>query len=233
MVDVLANWQQVQERIGRAAHGVGRSAEDIQVVAVTKGVDIDKITPLIGAGVTAVGENRIQEALPKYEVAPWRDEVEWHFIGHLQTNKVRHCLQFVKLVHSVDSLRLIRELDSRAALLGLDEIGVLLQVNVSGEATKFGLAPEAVPTLLEQAAPYSRVFVRGLMTMAPHEQNPENTRPYFRRLRILGEKLTDKGFPRFTVKYLSMGMTNDFEVAVEEGANLLRIGSAIFKDSFG
>ncbi|NMB25019.1 MAG: YggS family pyridoxal phosphate-dependent enzyme [Firmicutes bacterium] len=229
LVDVVANWRLVEERIWRAAHRVGRPPEDIHVVAVTKGVDVRQITPLIGAGISAIGENRIQEILPKYEAAPWREEVDWHFIGHLQTNKVRHCLQFASLVHSVDSLRLIREIDRRARLLELERVDVLLQVNISGEATKFGLSPDEVWVLLEQMEPYSRVFVQGLMTMAPHEQDPENTRPYFRDLRNLGEKLSDKGFPRFTVKYLSMGMTNDFEVAVEEGANLLRIGSAIFQ----
>lgn len=103
LVDVVGNWRSVQERIRRAAHRVGRLPEDIQVVAVTKGVDVHEITPLIGAGISAVGENRVQELLPKYEAAPWREEVDWHFIGHLQTNKVRHCLQFASLVHSVDS----------------------------------------------------------------------------------------------------------------------------------
>ncbi|NMB12453.1 MAG: YggS family pyridoxal phosphate-dependent enzyme [Firmicutes bacterium] len=228
MVNVLANWNAVQERINRAALKAGRSPETIQVVAITKGVAVEQITPLAATGMIAVGENRIQEALPKYQAAEWREKVEWHFVGHLQTNKVRQCLQFVDLIHSVDSLRLLREIQCRAVTMDLDQVRVLLQVNISGEATKFGLAPAEVPGLLEQAESYDRVLIQGLMTMAPFETDPEMTRPVFRQLRLLGEELGGKGFPRFEMKYLSMGMTNDFEVAVEEGANLLRIGSAIF-----
>ncbi|NLK08283.1 MAG: YggS family pyridoxal phosphate-dependent enzyme [Firmicutes bacterium] len=229
MADIISNWQKVLERVQKAANRVGRRPEDIQVVAVSKGVKIHRIAPLIESGVRSVGENRIQEALPKYRQAPWRDQVEWHFIGHLQTNKVRDCLEFASLIHSVDRLRLVKVLDQRAQALGISKVNILLQVNVSGEESKFGLAPDAVPDLLEQIGPYERVFVQGLMTMAPYEEEPENTRPCFRNLRILGEKLSNGGFSRFTMKYLSMGMTNDFEIAVEEGANLLRIGSAIFK----
>lgn len=228
MIDVVANWNAVQERIRRAAERVGRSPHSVEVVAVTKGVPVELVTPLMGTGLTAVGENRIQEALPKYKMAPWSDKVEWHFIGHLQTNKVRQCLQIADLVHSVDRLRLIREIHRRAEALDLDRVRVLLQVNISGEDTKFGLAPKEVPTLLEEAIPYDRVFVEGLMTMAPFEEEPQNARPVFRQLRLLGEKLARRGFPRFEMKYLSMGMTNDFEVAIEEGANLVRIGSALF-----
>lgn len=228
MVDVVANWAAVEERISRAAKRVGRSPEMIQVVAVTKGVDIETITPLLTCGIKAVGENRIQDALPKYQGANWRGRVEWHFIGHLQTNKVRQCLEFASLIHSVDSLRLIQEINRRAVNMELPQVEILLQVNVSGETTKFGLAPEAVPVLMEQAAQYDRVQIKGLMTIAPFERDPEKTRPIFRNLRLLGEDLEEKGFPQFEMKYLSMGMTNDFEVAIEEGANLVRIGSAIF-----
>jgi len=228
VADVLANWQCVQARIRQAAARVGRLPEDIHVVAVTKGVAIERVQPLVEVGIRAVGENRVQEAIAKYESAAWRDEIEWHFIGHLQRNKVRQCLSFADLVHSVDSLRLLAEIDRRAAALELDEIKVLLQVNVSGEKSKFGFAPEEVPRALEQACEHKRVLIQGLMTIAPYEEDPEDTRPYFRQLRMLGEELSSKGFPRFEMKYLSMGMTNDFEIAVEEGANLLRIGTAIF-----
>jgi pyridoxal phosphate enzyme (YggS family) len=228
MVDVVANWAAVQERISRAAKRVGRSPEAIQVVAVTKGVDIESITPLLAYGIKAVGENRIQEALPKYQRVDWRDKVKWHFIGHLQTNKVRQCLELASLIHSVDRLRLIREINRRAVNMELPQVEILLQVNISGEATKFGLTPEEVPALIEKAAQYEKVRIRGLMTIAPFEEDPEKTRPVFRKLRLLGEDLEEKGFPQFEMKYLSMGMTNDFEVAIEEGANLVRIGSAIF-----
>jgi pyridoxal phosphate enzyme (YggS family) len=228
MIDVLANWKAVQERINRAAERVGRSPGTIQVVAVTKGVAIEQITPLVEVGIEAVGENRIQEVLGKYPAASWRDKVEWHFVGHLQTNKVRQCLQLADLIHSVDSLRLLKEIQRRAVAMDIEQVRILLQVNVSEEPTKFGLAPTEVEGILEQAQSYDRVLIQGLMTMAPFEEDPERTRPVFRRLRLLGEELGEKGFPRFEMKYLSMGMTNDFEVAVEEGANLLRIGSAIF-----
>jgi uncharacterized pyridoxal phosphate-containing UPF0001 family protein len=128
----------------------------------------------------------------------------------------------------VDRVRLIDEINRRAEAMGLEKVPVLLQVNISGEDTKFGFAPAEVPKVLEEAIPCQRVAFQGLMTMAPFEDDPENTRPVFRNLRLLGEKLQEKGFPNFEMKYLSMGMTNDFEIAVEEGANLLRIGSAIF-----
>ncbi|HHV93266.1 MAG TPA: YggS family pyridoxal phosphate-dependent enzyme [Firmicutes bacterium] len=228
MVDVMANWRAVQDRIARAAQRSGRSPESIEVVAVTKGVPVEGIAPLIKSGIAAIGENRVQEALAKYTAAEWRDEVEWHFIGHLQTNKVKQCLQIASLIHSVDSIRLLREINRRAEVLGLDRVRVLLQVNVSGESTKFGFSPSTVPKALEEAVSCPRVAVQGLMTIAPYEENPERTRPVFRKLRLLGEKLEQQGFPSFEMKYLSMGMSNDFEIAVEEGANLLRIGSAIF-----
>ena len=228
MVDVLANWQAVRDRIAQAAQRSGRSPESVQVVAVTKGVPVEGIAPLIDSGIAAIGENRVQEALAKHEAAEWRERIEWHFIGHLQTNKIKQCLQIADLIHSVDSVRLIRAIDRRAGAMGLEQVPVLLQVNVSGESTKYGFIPSEVPEVLEEVISCQRVAFQGLMTMAPYEEDPERTRPVFRELRLLGEKLQEKGFPHFEMKYLSMGMTNDFEIAVEEGANLLRIGSAIF-----
>ena len=228
MVDVMANWQAVQDRIAQAAQRSGRSPESIQVVAVTKGIPVEGIAPLIDSGIAAIGENRVQEALAKHAAAEWREKIEWHFIGHLQTNKVKQCLQVADLIHSVDSVRLLQEINRRAEAMGLEQVRVLLQVNVSGESTKFGFAPGELPKVLEEAVSCQRVAIQGLMTMAPYEEDPERTRPVFRELRLLGEKLEQKRFPHFEMKYLSMGMTNDFEIAVEEGANLLRIGSAIF-----
>ncbi len=228
MVDVLANWRAVQDRIAEAAQRSGRSPDAIEVVAVTKGVPVEVISPLIKSGIAAIGENRVQEARAKYAAADWRDQIQWHFIGHLQTNKVKQCLEIADLIHSVDSLRLLQEINRRAEAMDLDQVRVLLQVSVSGENTKFGFVPSEVPKVLEEAVSCQRVVIQGLMTMAPFEEDPERTRPVFRRLRLLGEKLEQKGFPGFEMKYLSMGMTNDFDIAVEEGANLLRIGSGIF-----
>lgn len=230
MPDLLANFQRVQERIAAAAARAGRSADDVGLVVVTKYVGLDQITPLVGKGMRAIGENRVQEALEKYEKAPWRNQVEWHMIGHLQRNKVRHCLQFADLIHSVDSERLLREINRRAAELQRDVVRVLIQVNVSGEESKFGISPDEVGQLLAVAEMCERVQVEGLMTMAPYVEDPETVRPYFRCLRLLAEEMGQQGFTRSRMKYLSMGMSNDFEVAVEEGANLVRIGSAIFRE---
>lgn len=196
----------------------------VLLVAVTKTRTADEINEAIGAGVTDIGENKVQELLDKYDrVKP----VRWHLIGHLQTNKVKYIIDKVWLIHSVDSLHLAREIDKRAAQAGL-RVRILLQVNAAGEESKFGAAPDETGTLLREILETCpNLVVKGLMFIAPFEE-AEAVRPYFRQVRTLYEKLAQGSHPNLDFEYLSMGMSGDYPVAVEEGANLVRVGSAIF-----
>jgi PLP dependent protein len=207
----------VRERIAAACARVGRDPTGVTLVAVTKGRSPDELRALVDAGQHALAENRVQAWRDASAVLEGR-EVAWHLIGHLQRNKVRFCRPF-ELIHSLDSLRLAEALDAEGARHE-HRFDVLVQVNVSGEESKYGVDPAALPALLEQLARLPFVRVRGLMTMAPYDDDPERARPHFRALRELGG--------RFALHELSMGMSGDFEVAIEEGATLVRIGSALF-----
>jgi len=223
-VSIKENLEFVRERIAAAARRANRSPDEIKLVAVTKTVPLPLIAEAIAAGITDCGENRVQEALAKLAAFP---QVNWHLIGHLQRNKVKDVVGKFSLIHSVDSERLGRELGARNTELGTQG-KVLIEVNVSGEKTKYGVAPEELFPLLQVVGGFASIQVEGLMTMAPIVSDPSLARPYFARLRELSEKANDLRLPNVTMKYLSMGMTDDFEVAVEEGANLVRIGRAIF-----
>lgn len=234
------NLARVRERMAQAAERAGRSLSEITLVAVTKQKTVAEVQEAILAGVRELGENRVQEGVKKAAwindwwakegraaVAGAPETLRWHLIGHLQTNKVKYAVEVFQLIHSVDSLHLLAEIDRRAG--GKDLIvPVLLEVNVSGEATKAGLPPTEVLPLLEKVAQFEHIRVEGLMTVAPLVADPEETRPVFRGLWQLAERIKGEGFPGVTMTYLSMGMSNDFEVAIEEGANLVRIGTAIF-----
>ncbi len=209
-----------------AADRAGRSPGEVTLVAVTKTRTIDEIRAVVDAGVLDLGENYVQEMEEKAEVLAGLP-VRWHAIGHLQTNKVRKIAPFVSLVHSVDSLRVAEELEKRARA-AQRQVPFLLQVNVAGEESKFGVAPEEAPPLAEQLAKLEHARLVGLMTMPPYCEDPEVNRPYFVRLRQLRDQLIDSGVPADTLRHLSMGMTCDFEVAIEEGATLVRVGTAIF-----
>jgi len=185
----------------------------------------ERIREAIEAGQKIFGENRVQEALAKYEILG--DDCRWHMVGHLQRNKVKHALRMFELIHSLDSLRLAEEIEKQAGKVGTIA-QTLLQVNVSGEETKFGVAEDEVLTLIEKVAELQHVRIMGLMTIGPIVSEPEEVRPYFARLREIFEDIKGRKIPNVEMKYLSMGMTQDFEVAVEEGANMLRIGTAIF-----
>ncbi len=218
------NLQAVLARIERAAASVGRDPGSVKLIAVSKGRTVNEIKEAIRAGQRVFGENRAQELKEKQETLG--EEVEWHFVGHLQRNKVNMVVGKVKLIHSLDSTRLAEAISSRAVGLGVSQ-DVLLQVNVSGEESKFGVAPEEVGRLLKEVIDLPGLRVRGLMTIAPLWAEGESARPYFRRLRELRDELR-KAFPRAEIELLSMGMTQDFEVAVEEGADMVRVGTAIF-----
>jgi pyridoxal phosphate enzyme (YggS family) len=213
----------VQQRIADACTRSGRQPGDVQIVAVTKTFGPDVIEDAICAGLHIFGENRVQEGAAKIPACP--SGPAWHLIGHLQRNKVRPALELFTVLQAVDSARLLQQIDSVASETGLQP-QILLEVNVSGEASKFGLKPEEVPAVVEQALQARAVTLIGLMTMAPFCPDPQQTRPVFARLRELRDRLAQDfgvGLPQ-----LSMGMSNDFEVAVEEGATWVRLGTVLF-----
>lgn len=217
MIDVAGNLARVRERIGRAAKRAGRAPEEILLVGVSKSVDPERIRSAVAAGLPALGENRVQEA--KEKIGLIGRPVPWHFVGHLQTNKARDALLLFDLIHSVDRLELARELHRRAAAAGR-VANVLVQVNLAGEVTKGGFAAEELKGALEVLAGLSGLSVRGLMAIPPPVEEAERGRGWFRRLRELRDAAG--------LEHLSMGMSDDFEVAVEEGATMVRIGTAIF-----
>ncbi len=236
---IAANIERVREQIVKACHRVNRDPSEVTIVAVTKERSVYQIDEVIASGLSDIGENKIQEAQIKF----WelcgegreRSHFRWHMIGHLQTNKVKDAVQIFDLIHSVDSLKLAKTIDNQAAKYGKIQ-EVLIEVNTSGETEKFGCAPEAVEGLVKEVATFKNIKLNGLMTMAPEVANPEDARPYFRMLRELRDTiyglpvtLPAKGRPDLS-PVLSMGMSNDFEVAVEEGATMVRIGRAILGD---
>lgn len=190
------------------------------MVTVTKTRGVEEIREAVACGAADLGENYVQEAQDKF--AQIGDSVRWHMIGHLQRNKVRHVVEFCSLIHSVDSVELASEIGRRAEAIG-KRLDVLVEVKISGEATKFGVDPDSTLDLVSNIAQVSGIKVCGLMGMAPFEQDPRDTRPFFANLKELWDKLPDE-----QRLYLSMGMTSDFEVAIEEGSNMVRIGTAIF-----
>jgi PLP dependent protein len=217
MQDIRANLERVREHIARAAERAGRAADDVLLVGVSKTVDTGRIREAIAAGLGALGENRVQEAREK--VAEIGRPVAWHLVGHLQTNKAREALELFDVIHSLDRIELGRELDRRARARG-QAVEVLLQVNVGGEGTKGGWPPDAVGAALDATARLGGLKVRGLMTIPPAVERPEEARGWFRTMRAVAAR---HGLPE-----LSMGMSGDFEVAVEEGATMVRVGTAIF-----
>lgn len=217
------NLTQIRERIELARQKAGSTDRPLTLVAVTKNVPADVVEEAIRLGITDIGENRVQEAERKFPQI--QQSGQTHLIGTLQRNKVGKALELFDLIHSVDRIRLVQEISRRA---GERTIDILLQVNVSGEETKHGVSPSELERLAEAASATGNLAVRGLMTMAPFSTDPETGRPYFAELRKMGEKLRDFGLPRVTGEFLSMGMSNDYAVAIEEGATHVRIGSAIF-----
>lgn len=228
---IAENLKAVTQRISRSCEKSGRSADAVKLVCVTKEASLSEIEEVLALGVKDIGENRVQDALVKYKAIGGR--AIWHLIGHLQTNKVKDAVRIFSLIHSVDSVRLAKEIDAQAKKIGKVQ-EILIQVNTSGEESKFGVAPDEASKLFEEIALYPDITISGLMTIAPEVLDPEETRPCFRRLRELRDELNtillpgrQAGNTRYTI--LSMGMTNDFEVAIEEGSDIVRIGRAIFR----
>ncbi len=233
MSTVKENLLRVIERIERAARKVNRNPDEIHLVAVSKTVEAARIKEAIEAGVSILGENYVQEAQKKIEEIgrPACTErfgegrpVSWHFIGHLQSNKAKYAVRLFEMIHSVDSLPLAEELNRRAEQAN-QVIKVMIEINLSKEATKFGADEKKVMNLARGIQNLNHLSLEGLMTMPPYFDSPEMSRPYFVALRELREKMGKEGIP---VKELSMGMSNDFEIAIEEGATYVRVGTAIF-----
>ncbi|MGQ9778752.1 MAG: YggS family pyridoxal phosphate-dependent enzyme [Bacillota bacterium] len=225
--DLAARWEKVKDRIAAAARRSGRNPAEVTVVAVTKTVPVETIRAAMALGLCDLGENRVQEALAKQAVLG-REGLRWHLIGTLQTNKAKRAVESFDLIHSLDRWELAEILARTAERLGR-KVPVLLQVNVTGEATKHGIPPEEVFSFLARLLKWRDLLVpSGLMTMAPLTEDPETTRPVFRRLGELFRTARTEFGLGVEWRWLSMGMSQDFEVAVEEGANLVRIGTAIF-----
>ncbi len=212
------NIQRIMVRIAAACSRAGRRPEDVRLVAVSKGRSVSQMQEAVGAGITDIGENKVQEALLKFNRV---SGVSWHMVGHLQTNKAKEAVRMFGLIHSVDSLHLAIELDKQAGRINKIQ-PILLEVNVSGEAAKFGVRPEEAQDLAARIAGLKNLELKGLMTVAPAAQDPQTVRPVFKGLRELKERIGG-------LSVLSMGMTDDFEVAIEEGSTLIRIGRAIFE----
>jgi PLP dependent protein len=222
---VAENLKYVRDAIAQAAARAGRDVQDITLIAVSKTVPLDLVRIAYNLGVTNFGENRVQDALPKIaEFSP--PDVRWHMIGHLQSNKAAKVIGAFASVESVDTLHLAQALERHAARQNV-RLPVLLQVNVSGEASKEGMSPAETPDIARQVVALSHLLLEGLMTIAPIAHNPEEVRPVFRQLRLLRDHLRNE-IPQCDWRHLSMGMTDDYRVAIEEGATIVRIGRAIF-----
>lgn len=226
---IFNNYKKVRGLLQKSCEKSGRNLSEITVVGVTKYTDENGIKGCIDAGIIHIGENKIQQALPKIEcIQGYRDDIQWHFIGHLQSNKVKQVLPFFSLIHSLDRLSLAEEIQVQATKL--NKIAhCLLQVNISGEESKYGVSKDYAIDLAKKISTFNHINVVGLMTMAPYLEDPEETRPVFSGLRLLKDEIATLNLPNFNLQHLSMGMSNDFEIAVEEGATIVRLGSILFE----
>ena len=219
------NVAEVEANIQKACERAGRSRDEVTLIAVSKTKPVSDIYEVMETGIKDYGENKVQELCDKIETIS--EPLNWHMIGHLQRNKVKYIVDKVRMIHSVDSLRLAQQISSEAVKKGVD-VDILIEVNVAEEASKFGLSTEAVIQLAEDISKLPAVHIRGLMTVAPFTENPEDNRPYFRNLRQLAVDIARKNIDNVTMNELSMGMTGDYEDAIEEGATMVRVGTGIF-----
>lgn len=228
-MSIAENVASVRERLAAAARRAGRSPDEIVLMGVSKTFPVSAIREAYEAGLRVFGENRVQEFADKSVLLETLTDAEWHLIGHLQSNKANKVPELFHAIDSVDSLRLAQRLDAAAAAVA-KKLGILIEVNIGGEAAKSGLAPDSseLEQLLQAAPRLEYLQIRGLMTIPPFADNPEDTRPYFRRLRELRDELRARKLPGVMLEVLSMGMSHDFEVAVEEGSTCVRVGTGIF-----
>ena len=218
--------QNIQKRIKEAADGCGRDPSTVRLVAVSKTIPVNRVREAIEAGVTVLGENYVQEAQGKFNQLA-TCPVSWHFIGHLQSNKAKYAVRLFDMIHSVDTLKLARELNKQAQKNAKVQ-NILIQINISKESSKSGVDAKNVLDLIDTVRHLENLSVKGLMTMPPFYNDPEKARPYFSALRNLRDRIRQDTPPEVALDELSMGMTGDFEVAIQEGATLVRIGTAIF-----
>lgn len=225
METIKTNLEEIYKNIEKAAYKSNRKKEDITLLAVTKTIDTDRIEKAVSLGLNQLGENRVQELMSKYDT--FKDRVKWHLIGSLQTNKVKYIIDKVSLIHSVDSYKLLKEIDSRAGKNNI-VMNVLAEVNIAGEESKHGISPGEVNDFTDVFSEFHNVRLKGLMSVAPYTINPEENRVYFKKMQKLYIDNGVKKVDNIDMEYLSMGMTNDYEIAIEEGANIVRIGTGIF-----
>ena len=223
------NIKHVVELKNQAAEKSGRSGDDVLLVAVTKLHTVEEINEAIDCGITDIGENKVQEIMDKYE--PMGNGVKWHLIGHLQTNKVKYIIDKVVLIHSVESFKLAEEISKRAVQKGVTA-NVLVEVNIADEESKFGVKPDECEQFIKDISILPNIIVKGLMTVAPAVENPEENRKYFRQMKQLLVDINSKKIDNVNMDVLSMGMTGDYEVAIEEGATIVRVGTGIFGARF-
>ena len=219
------NLEHVEARIQNACDRTGRDRGEVTLIAVSKTKPADTLREAYDLGVRVFGENKVQELVDKYEVLP--DDISWHMIGHLQRNKVKYMIDKAELIHSVDSLRLAETIEKEAEKHNITA-NILIEVNVAREESKFGVMPEELDEIVEKIAGFPHLNVKGLMTIAPNVENPEENRAVFARLRKLSVDIASKNVDNMNMSILSMGMTNDYEIAIEEGATMVRVGTGIF-----
>ncbi len=224
-MSIADNIRTIRDRITSAANRAGRDPASIRLIAVTKTVDVDRIEEAVKAGALILGENRVQEAKEKIEKLG--RIATWHLIGHLQTNKAKYAVKLFDMIHSVDNIELAKEIDKQAAKINKAQ-DVLIEVSIAGEAAKAGVPIGNAPGLVREAAKLKHISIKGLMTIPPFLDDPGQVRPYFKKLRELSESIVKENIPGVSMNELSMGMSSDFEVAIEEGATMVRVGTAIF-----
>jgi len=228
-MSVIENIAQVRQQIQAAARRVHRNPEDVTLMGVSKTVAPQQMREAYAAGLRIFGENRVQEFATKAEALKDLPGAEWHMIGHLQTNKAAKAAELFPHIDSVDSLRLAQKLNSAAADLG-KKLSVLIEINIAAESAKSGLPPDSAELgeLLKAAPEFSALEIRGIMTVPPYHEDPEQSRPYFRKMRVQFEQIASRSLSAVRMEVLSMGMSHDFEIAIEEGATCVRLGTAIF-----
>ncbi len=222
---IKENIVSVQKNIDKACNSGNRNAEEVTLIAVSKTKPVSMLMEAYECGCREFGENKVQELVDKYEVMP--KDIKWHMIGHLQRNKVKYIVDKVTLIHSVDSLKLAEEI-SKEALKKQVQVPILIEVNVAGEDTKFGVKPTETEELVRQISMLEGIHIKGLMTIAPYVDNPEENRQYFAQLKQLSVDINRKNIDNVNMNVLSMGMTGDYMVAIEEGASYVRVGTGIF-----
>ena len=226
-MSIITNLDIIQKNIENSCSKIGKTKDDITLIAVTKTVNLSAMEQVLHFGISIFGESKVQELLPKYDY--FKNNVSWHFIGHLQTNKVKYIIDKVELIHSVDSLNLAKEINKQANKHGKIQ-NILLQVNIAQEESKHGFLPEELMGQIDEFISLKNIRVKGLMQIPPYSVDPEKIRPFHKKLKKISVDIMTKNYDNIDMDFLSMGMTNDYSIAIEEGANLIRIGTGIFGD---